>query len=66
MFWNTKPKDNSKNSSLEQVLKDNKSKFKVNRDGFISIDLASKDALKAIREQVDKIEDIAVKASVQF
>ncbi|EGQ7787109.1 TPA: hypothetical protein SLZ51_000777 [Vibrio cholerae] len=62
MFWNTKPKDNSKNSSLEQVLKDNKSKFKVNHDGFISIDLASQDALKAIREQVDKIEDIAVKA----
>ncbi|EKO3395715.1 hypothetical protein K7V76_003011 [Vibrio fluvialis] len=58
MFWNRKPKD----SSLEQTLKDNKRKFKVSRDGFISIDLSSEEAIKAIRKQVDKIEDIAVKA----
>lgn len=58
MFWNRKPKD----SSLEQTLKDNKRKFKVSRDGYISIDLSSKEAIKAIREQVDKIEDVAVKA----
>ncbi|WP_198158440.1 hypothetical protein [Enterovibrio coralii] len=58
MFWNKKPK----NDSLEQVLKDNKNKFKVSQDGFISIDLSSKEAIKAIKKQVDKIEDIAVKA----
>ncbi|WP_180980451.1 hypothetical protein [Vibrio diazotrophicus] len=57
MFWNRKPKE----SSLEQMLKDNKRKFKVSRDGFISIDLSSEEAIKAIRKQVDKIKDIAVK-----
>ncbi|ELI5409499.1 hypothetical protein [Vibrio parahaemolyticus] len=58
MFWNRKPKE----SSLEQVLKDNKRKFKVNRDGFISIDLTSDEAIKAIKEQVDKIESVSLKA----
>ncbi len=58
MFWNRKPKE----SSLEQTLKDNKRKFKVNKDGFISIDLTSDEAIRAIKKQVEKIEDVAVKA----
>ncbi|MCC2521059.1 hypothetical protein [Vibrio coralliilyticus] len=58
MFWNRKPKE----SSLEQTLKDNKRKFKVNNDGFISIDLTSDEAIRAIKKQVEKIEDVAVKA----
>lgn len=58
MFWSRKPKD----SSLEQTLKDNKNKFKVSRDGYISIDLSSKEAIRAIRKQVDKIEGVTVKA----
>ncbi|MGL4223847.1 MAG: hypothetical protein ACRCSE_01690 [Vibrio sp.] len=62
MFWNNKIKASDKNNSLEQLLKDNKSKFKVSRDGFISLDLASRDALSAIQKQVNKIEGIPVKA----
>lgn len=51
-----------KKRSLEQTLKDNKRKFKVNNDGFISLDLNSDEAIRAIKKQVDKIEDVAVKA----
>lgn len=56
--WIRKPKERS----LEQTLKDNKRKFKVNSDGFISLDLNSDEAIRAIKKQVDKIEDVAVKA----
>lgn len=58
LFCSRKPKDDS----LEQTLKDNKRKFKVNKDGFISIDLNSDEAIRAIKKQVEKIEDVAVKA----
>ncbi|EJK2113526.1 TPA: hypothetical protein ACGVAR_002222 [Vibrio vulnificus] len=59
MWWNSKE---PKNNTLEKLLKDNKRKLKINRDGFVSIDLTSEEAMKAIREQVEKIEDVAVKA----
>lgn len=55
---NKEPKDNT----LEKVLKDNKQKLKVNRDGFVSLDLSSKDAIRAIKAQVEKLEDVAIKA----
>lgn len=47
-------------SSLEKVLKDNQDKLQISRDGFVSIDLTSSKAVKALREQICKFKGVAV------
>lgn len=57
-MWKRKTQEDQ----LEKALKENRNKLKISRDGFVSIDLNSKEALKAIREQIDKIKDVTVEA----
>lgn len=46
---------------LAKVLKENKSKLNMNKDGFVSVDLSSEEALKAIRAQVNVLDGIKTK-----
>ncbi|MDU4998206.1 MAG: multidrug ABC transporter ATPase [Enterobacteriaceae bacterium] len=43
---------------LAKVLKDNQDKLNLNKDGFVCVDLSNEDALKAIKDQMDKLESI--------
>lgn len=43
---------------LAKVLKENQDKLNLNKDGFVCVDLSNEDALKAIKDQMDKLENI--------
>lgn len=43
---------------LARVLKENQDKLNLSKDGFVSVDLSNAEAMKAIREQMDKLEGI--------
>lgn len=40
-------------------MKDNKNRFKINEDGFVSVDLSSKEAICAILVEVEKCKGIS-------
>ena len=41
---------------LARVLKENQDKLNLSKDGFVSVDLSNDEAIKAIRDQMDKLE----------
>lgn len=41
---------------LARVLKENQDKLNLSKDGFVSVDLSNEEALKAIKNQMDKLE----------
>ncbi|EIA7674374.1 multidrug ABC transporter ATPase [Salmonella enterica subsp. enterica serovar Uganda] len=43
---------------LARVLKENQDKLNLSKDGFVSVNLSNEEAMKAIREQMDKLEGI--------
>lgn len=43
---------------LARVLKENQDKLNLSKDGFVSVDLSNEAAIKAIQEQMDKLEGI--------
>ncbi|KMW71145.1 hypothetical protein TI10_22390 [Photorhabdus luminescens subsp. luminescens] len=43
---------------LARVLKENKKKFAVNKDGYISIDLNNNDVISEIEKQFEKLEKL--------
>lgn len=43
---------------LARVLKENQDKLNLSKDGFVSVDLSNEEAMKAIRDQMDKLEGI--------
>lgn len=45
---------------LKEKLITNKSKLSINKDGFVSLNIGSKDAQTAIKKQLRKLEGIAV------
>ncbi|MDJ0031444.1 MULTISPECIES: multidrug ABC transporter ATPase [Pantoea] len=43
---------------LARVLKENQDKLNLSRDGFVTVDLSNEETLKAIKNQVDKLEGV--------
>ncbi|MGL5345418.1 MAG: multidrug ABC transporter ATPase [Plesiomonas sp.] len=43
---------------LARVLKENQGKLNLSKDGFVSVDFSNEEAMKAIRDQMDKLEGI--------
>lgn len=43
---------------LARVLKENQDKLNLSKDGFVSVDLSNEEAMKAIIDQMDKLEGI--------
>ncbi|MGV8004481.1 multidrug ABC transporter ATPase [Photorhabdus temperata subsp. temperata] len=43
---------------LARVLKENKKKFAVSKDGYISIDLNNKEVISEIRQRFEKFEEM--------
>lgn len=41
---------------LARVLKENQDKLNLSKDGFVSVDLSNEEVLKAIKNQMDKLE----------
>ncbi|OSM94659.1 multidrug ABC transporter ATPase [Lonsdalea populi] len=47
---------------LARVLKENQDKLNLSKDGFVSVDLSNDKAMKAIKDQMDKLESIKTNA----
>ncbi|MGK4329372.1 multidrug ABC transporter ATPase [Lonsdalea quercina] len=47
---------------LARVLKENQDKLNLSKDGFVSVDFSNEKAMKAIKDQMDKLEGIKTKA----
>lgn len=45
---------------LAKILKENKEKLNLSKDGFVSVDLSNEEAIKAINDQMDKLATIKV------
>ena len=43
---------------LARVLKESQDKLNLSKDGFVSVDLSNDEAIKAIKDQMDKLEGI--------
>lgn len=43
---------------LARVLKENKKKFAVSKDGYVSIDLNNKEVISEIRQRFEKFEEM--------
>jgi len=46
---------------LARVLKENQDKLNLSKDGFVSVDLSNEEALKAIKNQMDKLKYVSIK-----
>ncbi|AKE10942.1 hypothetical protein [Serratia liquefaciens] len=45
---------------LAKILKENKEKLNLSKDGFVSVDLSNEETIKAINDQMDKLATIKV------
>ncbi|WP_387464122.1 multidrug ABC transporter ATPase [Photorhabdus sp. RM323S] len=43
---------------LARVLKENKKKFAVSKDGYVSIDLNNKEVISEIKQRFEKFEEM--------
>ncbi|EJD6328352.1 MULTISPECIES: hypothetical protein [Proteus] len=43
---------------LKQVLKDNRGRYKINKNGYVEIDLSNDKVKEAINEQIEQLKDI--------
>ncbi|WP_413692893.1 hypothetical protein [Psychromonas sp. KJ10-2] len=58
---NNKSKQSASNQSrLEKALMINRGKITINRNGYVSLDLNSREVLSSIKSQIKKLEGIKI------